>query len=126
MSHFVFSVINLKDTSAFYVNSLDCKNEGASSNCENLKLGGNAITVHEKAVLKKLSPISVAEGVPENHFVENWLKVKEEALFEKTNFLEESKVMFKGQIGGQDTFFDQDSNGYAFELKGLVDFGNIF
>ena len=131
MFHLAFPVINLEDTIDFYVNILGAKIGRKSLNWVDFNLRWNQITVHQDSHFKKLTPFFGNGGVPINHFgviliMSDWIKLRDEFITKDIKFLVEPKVVFEGESGEQHTFFVEDPSGYAIELKGFVEFGNVF
>ncbi|HAW53085.1 MAG TPA: glyoxalase [Flavobacteriales bacterium] len=131
MFHLALPVVDIEQTTNFYLNVLKARIGRSATNWADFDFHGNQLTFHQMGNFKKEIPRMGKEGNPIKHFgviltLEEWEKEKNRFEALHIRFLSEPKIVFEGMVGEQYSFFIKDPNGYAIEYKGFKNLNTVF
>lgn len=133
--HLAFTVHDLEESRAFYAGTMGCGTGRESKTWIDFDFFGHQIVAHHDVNSTAYDPlVNPVDGdnVPVPHFgivltPDQWddLRIRFEA-DEKTHWVIEPKIRFKGEPGEQRTMFVLDPSGNALEFKAFGDDSSLF
>ncbi|MGB0807085.1 MAG: VOC family protein [Salibacteraceae bacterium] len=131
--HLAFPVIDIKETTDFYVNTLGCEIGRSALFWVDFNFYGHQLTAHENAqYVKSLESAWRKDSkYPLVHFGailkwEEWHGMEQKLRDLDVPFVIEPHVAFLGEIGEQKSMFLEDPSGYAIEFKTFENPKKIF
>jgi len=129
--HLAFSVRDLDEARAFYVDVLGCSVGRSAENWMDFNFFGFQITAHLASdVSTQPNPVD-DHDIPVPHFGlimdwEDWHRAVDHMAYIGVEFRVQPHVRFKGEVGEQATFFLSDPSGNCLEFKAFKQPTDIF
>mgnify|MGYP003575751987 CR=1 FL=1 len=131
--HLAFPVRDLAEARAFYGDLLGCPEGRSAPEWVDFDFYGHQIVAHlapEECGHKQSSAVD-GHDVPVRHFgailpMAQWQAMADKLVANKTDFVIEPYIRFKGEPGEQATMFFLDPSGNAIEMKSFADLGSLF
>jgi uncharacterized protein len=131
--HLAFPTHDLNASRAFYLDKLGCKEGRSSPHWVDFDFYGHQIVAHlspEACSMAKTSEVD-GDNVPIRHFgvvlsMAQWNTLADRLKAQKTEFVIEPHIRFKGEPGEQATMFFLDPSGNALEFKAFENMGSLF
>ena len=130
--HLAIPVHDLEKAHDFYGNLLSCEQGRSSSQWIDYNFFGHQLVVHLNKNLNNNTFNTVDQKeIPVPHFglvldLKDWQLLKEKLEKNKTNFIVNPYIRFKGEIGEQATMFLLDPSDNALEFKAFKDINQLF
>ena len=133
--HLAIPVADLAESRRFYGTVFGCAEGRSSAQWVDFNFFGHQLVIHlapASAAKKELHHNHVdGHGVPVPHFGmvltwDDWHTLAARLTAQKTQFVLEPGIRFKGLVGEQATFFLLDPSGNALEFKAFKDIGQLF
>ena len=135
--HLAIPVRNIKESKAFYIDTLGCKPGRSSDHWIDLDLYGHQLVCHLDESLGADGKVRLINndvddhGVPVPHFgvvldMKSWQILADKLTAAGTPFILEPYIRFKGLPGEQATLFFLDPSGNALEFKAFKDISQLF
>ena len=130
--HLAIPVHDLEKAQDFYGNLLNCQKGRSSSQWIDYNFFGHQLVVHLDKNLNNKSFNTVdGKDIPVPHFGlvlewQDWESLKEKLETNKTNFIVDPYIRFKGEIGEQATMFLLDPSSNALEFKAFKNIDQLF
>jgi extradiol dioxygenase family protein len=131
--HIAIPVLNLSSTRQFYGEVLGCAEGRSCNEWIDWNFFGHQLSTHVKPEEVKVIASNKVDGknIPVRHFGivlewNHWHELAKNLEMQKTDFIIEPYVRFKGEIGEQATMFLLDPSGNALEFKSFKDIGQLF
>lgn len=130
--HLAFPVTDIETTRRFYGDTLGCRIGREAARWIDFDFFGHQISAHVVDRVESGATNAVdGDAVPVRHFGailswDDWEALAERLRREKTPFLIEPRVRFRGEAGEQGTFFVTDPSGNALEFKTFRDMADVF
>ena len=130
--HLAIPVHDLEKAQDFYGNLLNCQKGRSSSQWIDYNFFGHQLVVHLDKNLNDKSFNTVdGKDIPVPHFGlvlewQDWESLKEKLETNKTNFIVDPYIRFKGEIGEQATMFLLDPSSNALEFKAFKNIDQLF
>ena len=131
--HLAFPVRDIAEARAFYGDLLGCPEGRSAPEWVDFDFYGHQIVAHlapEECGHKQSSAVD-GHDVPVRHFgailpMAQWQAIADKLVANKTDFVIEPYIRFKGEPGEQATMFFLDPSGNAIEMKSFADLGSLF
>ncbi|MDM0116999.1 VOC family protein [Variovorax sp. J22R133] len=131
--HLAFPVRDIAEARAFYGELLGCPEGRSAPEWVDFDFYGHQIVAHlapEECGHKQSSAVD-GHDVPVKHFgailpMDKWQAMADNLIANKTAFVIEPYIRFKGEPGEQATMFFLDPSGNAIEMKSFADPGSLF
>jgi extradiol dioxygenase family protein len=131
--HLAFPVRNIAEARAFYGELLGCPEGRSAPEWVDFDFYGHQIVAHlapDECGHKQSSAVD-GHDVPVKHFgailpMDKWQAMADKLVANKTAFVIEPYIRFKGEPGEQATMFFLDPSGNAIEMKSFADLGSLF
>ena len=130
--HLAIPVHDLEKAQDFYGNLLNCQKGRSSSQWIDYNFFGHQLVVHLDKNLNNKSFNTVdGKDIPVPHFGlvlewQDWESLKEKLETNKTNFIVDPYIRFKGEIGEQATMFLLDPSSNALEFNAFKNIDQLF
>ena len=129
--HLAFSVRDLDEARAFYVDVLGCSVGRSAENWMDFNFFGFQITAHLASDVSTQSNPVDDHDIPVPHFGlimdwEDWHRAVDHMAYIGVEFRVQPHVRFKGEVGEQATFFLADPSGNCLEFKAFKKTSMIF
>ncbi|MGJ7579393.1 VOC family protein [Variovorax sp. RHLX14] len=131
--HLAFPVRDIAEARAFYGELLGCPEGRSSPEWVDFDFHGHQIVAHLAPDECGHRTSSAVDGhqVPVRHFgaivpMDKWQAMAEKLIAQKTEFVIEPYIRFKGEPGEQATMFFLDPSGNAIEMKSFADLNSLF
>ena len=133
--HLAIPVYDVPLARAFYRDVFGLEEGRSAPEWEDFNFFGHQLVIHHhpKMPYQEHAGTNAVDGhnVPVPHFGvvltwEQWEALAERLTAEKTDFIIEPYIRFKGQVGEQATMFFLDPCGNALEFKAFKDMGQLF
>lgn len=131
--HLAFPVRDIAEARAFYGELLGCPEGRSSPEWVDFDFYGHQIVAHLAPDECGHKASSAVDGhqVPVRHFgaivpMDKWQAMAEKLIAQKTEFVIEPYIRFKGEPGEQATMFFLDPSGNAIEMKSFADLNSLF
>ena len=131
--HLAFPVRNIAEARTFYGELLGCPEGRSAPEWVDFDFYGHQIVAHlapDECGHKQSSAVD-GHDVPVRHFgailpMDKWQAMADKLISNKTAFVIEPYIRFKGEPGEQATMFFLDRWGNAIEMKSFADLGSLF
>ena len=131
--HLAFPVDDLAAARRFYGELMGCSEGRSADHWIDFDLYGHQIVAHlapDECGHKQSSAVD-GHDVPVRHFgailpMDKWQAMADKLVANKTAFVIEPYIRFKGEPGEQATTFFLDPSGNAIEMKSFADLGSLF
>ena len=131
--HLAFPVRDIAEARAFYGELMGCPEGRSAPEWVDFDFYGHQIVAHlapDECGHKQSSAVD-GHDVPVKHFgailpMDKWQAMAEKLVANKTAFVIEPYIRFKGEPGEQATMFFLDPSGNAIEMKSFADLGSLF
>lgn len=131
--HLAFPVRDISEARAFYGDLLGCPEGRSAPEWVDFDFYGHQIVAHlapDECGHKQSSAVD-GHDVPVKHFgailpMDKWQAMADRLVAEKTEFVIEPYIRFKGEPGEQATMFFLDPSGNAIEMKSFADLNSLF
>lgn len=131
--HLAFPVRNIAEARTFYGELLGCPEGRSAPEWVDFDFYGHQIVAHlapDECGHKQSSAVD-GHDVPVRHFgailpMDKWRAMADKLVANKTAFVIEPYIRFKGEPGEQATMFFLDPSGNAIEMKSFADLGSLF
>lgn len=131
--HLAFPVRDIAEARTFYSDLLGCPEGRSAPEWVDFDFYGHQIVAHlapDECGHKQSSAVDGHE-VPVKHFgailpMDKWQAMADRLVANKTEFVIEPYIRFKGEAGEQATMFFLDPSGNAIEMKSFADLGSLF
>ncbi|RZL89582.1 MAG: glyoxalase [Variovorax sp.] len=131
--HLAFPVRDIAEARAFYGELLGCPEGRSAPEWVDFDFYGHQIVAHlapDECGHKQSSAVD-GHDVPVKHFgailpMDRWQAMADKLVANKTAFVIEPYIRFKGEPGEQATMFLLDPSGNAIEMKSFADLGSLF
>ena len=131
--HLAFPVRDIAEARAFYGDLLGCPEGRSAPEWVVFDFYGHQIVAHlapDECGHKQSSAVD-GHDVPVKHFgailpMDKWQAMADRLVAEKTEFVIEPYIRFKGEPGEQATMFFLDPSGNAIEMKSFADLNSLF
>ena len=131
--HLAFPVRNIAEARTFYGELLGCPEGRSAPEWVDFDFYGHQIVAHlapDECGHKQSSAVD-GHDVPVKHFgailpMDKWQAMADKLVANKTAFVIEPYIRFKGEPGEQATMFFLDPSGNAIEMKSFADLGSLF
>jgi extradiol dioxygenase family protein len=131
--HLAFPVRNIAEARTFYGELLGCPEGRSAPEWVDFDFYGHQIVAHlapDECGHKQSSAVD-GHDVPVRHFgailpMDKWQAMADKLISNKTAFVIEPYIRFKGEPGEQATMFFLDPSGNAIEMKSFADLGSLF
>lgn len=131
--HLAFPVRDIAEARAFYGDLLGCPEGRSAPEWVDFDFYGHQIVAHlapDECGHKQSSAVD-GHDVPVKHFgailpMDKWQAMADRLVAEKTEFVIEPYIRFKGEPGEQATMFFLDPSGNAIEMKSFADLNSLF
>lgn len=131
--HLAFPVRNIAEARAFYGDLLGCPEGRSAPEWVDFDFYGHQIVAHlapDECGHKSSSAVD-GHQVPVRHFgaivpMDRWQAMADKLVAQKTAFVIEPYIRFKGEPGEQATMFFLDPSGNAIEMKSFADLSSLF
>lgn len=131
--HLAFPVRDIAEARSFYGELLGCPEGRSSPDWVDFDFYGHQIVAHLAPDECGHKASSAVDGhqVPVRHFgaivpMDKWQAMAEKLIAQKTEFVIEPYIRFKGEPGEQATMFFLDPSGNAIEMKSFADLNSLF
>ena len=132
--HLAYPVKDKEETRRFYRDIIGCTQGREADTWIDFDFFGHQLSFHVKPEsFDTTDATNLVDGkdVPVRHFGaildwDNWHKLRDRLVAEKTNFVIEPYIRFKGETGEQATMFFLDPSGNALEFKSFKDPSQVF
>ena len=131
--HIAIPVNNLDRCRTFYSDILELDEGRSSENWVDFNFFGHQLVIHQKDnfIPQQISNPVDGHDVPVPHFgvvlsMNEWGKLSERLKKNRTKFIIEPTIRFKGKPGEQATLFFKDPEGNALEFKAFKDLSQLF
>ena len=131
--HLAFPVRDIAEARSFYGDLLGCPEGRSSPDWVDFDFYGHQIVAHLAPDECGHKASSAVDGhqVPVRHFgaivpMDKWQAMAEKLIAQKTEFVIEPYIRFKGEPGEQATMFFLDPSGNAIEMKSFADLSSLF
>ena len=131
--HLAFPVRDIAEARAFYGELLGCPEGRSSPDWVDFDFYGHQIVAHLAPDECGHKASSAVDGhqVPVRHFgaivpMDKGQAMAEKLIAQKTEFVIEPYIRFKGEPGEQATMFFLDPSGNAIEMKSFADLSSLF
>lgn len=135
--HIAIPVRDIPEARHFYKNTLGCTEGRSDTTWVDFNFFGHQFVCHLNPNIGKdgqldshYNPVD-GHGVPVPHYgvvleMPDWQALADRLVADKTKFIIEPYIRFKGQVGEQATLFFLDPSGNALEFKAFKDMGQLF
>ena len=131
--HLAFPVRDIAEARAFYGDLLECPEGRSAPEWVDFDFYGHQIVAHlapDECGHKSSSAVD-GHQVPVRHFgaivpMDKWQAMADKLVAQKTAFVIEPYIRFKGEPGEQATMFFLDPSGNAIEMKSFADLSSLF
>ncbi|MGF6345893.1 VOC family protein [Variovorax sp. W2I14] len=131
--HLAFPVRDIAEARAFYGDLLECPEGRSAPEWVDFDFYGHQIVAHlapDECGHKSSSAVD-GHQVPVRHFgaivpMDRWQAMADKLVTQKTAFVIEPYIRFKGEPGEQATMFFLDPSGNAIEMKSFADLSSLF
>jgi extradiol dioxygenase family protein len=131
--HLAFPVRDIAEARAFYGDLLECPEGRSAPEWVDFDFYGHQIVAHlapDECGHKSSSAVD-GHQVPVRHFgaivpMDKWQAMADKLVAQKTAFVIEPYIRFKGEPGEQATMFFRDPSGNAIEMKSFADLSSLF
>lgn len=131
--HLAFPVRDIAEARAFYGDLLGCPEGRSAPEWVDFDFYGHQIVAHLAPDECGHKTSSAVDGhqVPVRHFgaivpMDRWQAMADKLVAQKTEFVIEPYIRFKGEPGEQATMFFLDPSGNAIEMKSFADLSSLF
>ncbi|MGJ7489084.1 VOC family protein [Variovorax sp. ZT4R33] len=131
--HLAFPVRDIAEARAFYGDLLGCPEGRSAPEWVDFDFYGHQIVAHLAPDECGHKTSSAVDGhqVPVRHFgaivpMDRWQTMADKLVAQKTEFVIEPYIRFKGEPGEQATMFFLDPSGNAIEMKSFADLNSLF
>ena len=131
--HLAIPVKSLEPCRTFYREVLGCEEGRSDTHWVDFNFFGHQLVIHQKDGFETSIISNPVDGhdVPVPHFGvvlswDDWENLAERLKQEKTKFIIEPYIRFKGEVGEQATMFFNDPEGNPLEFKAFKDMGQLF
>lgn len=131
--HLAFPVRDVAEARAFYGDLLGCPEGRSAPEWVDFDFYGHQIVAHLAPDECGHKTSSAVDGhqVPVRHFgaivpMDRWQAMADKLVAQKTEFVIEPYIRFKGEPGEQATMFFLDPSGNAIEMKSFADLNSLF
>ena len=131
--HLAFPVRDIAEARAFYGDLLGCPEGRSAPEWVDFDYYGHQIVAHLAPDECGHKTSSAVDGhrVPVRHFgaivpMDRWQAMADKLVAQKTEFVIEPYIRFKGEPGEQATMFFLDPSGNAIEIKSFADLSSLF
>ena len=131
--HLAFPVRDIAEARAFYGDLLGCPEGRSAPEWVDFDFYGHQIVAHLAPDECGHKTSSAVDGhqVPVRHFgaivpMDRWQAMADKLVAQKTEFVIEPYIRFKGEPGEQATMFFLDPSGNAIEMKSFADLNSLF
>jgi extradiol dioxygenase family protein len=131
--HLAFPVRDIAEARAFYGDLLGCPEGRSAPEWVDFDFYGHQIVAHLAPDECGHKTSSAVDGhqVPVRHFgaivpMDQWQAIADRLVAQKTAFVIEPYVRFKGEVGEQATMFFHDPSGNAVEIKAFANMDSLF
>ena len=131
--HLAFPVRDIAEARAFYGDLLGCPEGRSAPEWVDFDFYGHQIVAHLAPDECGHKTSSAVDGhqVPVRHFgaivpMDRWQAMADKLVAQKTEFVIEPYIRFKGEPGEQATMFFLDPSGNAIEMKSFADLNALF
>ena len=131
--HLAFPVRDIAEARAFYGDLLGCPEGRSAPEWVDFDFYGHQIVAHLAPDECGHKTSSAVDGhqVPVRHFgaivpMDRWQAMADKLVAQKTEFVIEPYIRFKGEPGEQATMFFLDPSGNAIEIKSFADLSSLF
>lgn len=132
--HLAYPVKDKEETRRFYRDIIGCTQGREADKWIDFDFFGHQVSFHVKPEsFDTTDATNLVDGkdVPVRHFGaildwNNWHELRDRLIAEKTNFVIEPYIRFKGETGEQATMFFLDPSGNALEFKSFKDPSQVF
>ncbi len=132
--HLAYPVKDIETTRRFYRDVIGCKQGREDTTWIDFDFFGHQVSFHVKPESfddkEATNPVD-GKDVPVRHFGailewQDWHDLRDRLLNEKTDFVIEPYIRFKGETGEQATMFFRDPSGNTLEFKSFKDPSQVF
>ena len=132
--HLAYPVKDKEETRRFYRDIIGCPQGREADTWIDFDFFGHQVSFHVKpesfTTPDATNPVD-GKDVPVRHFGaildwNNWHELRDRLVAEKTDFVIEPYIRFKGETGEQATMFFLDPSGNALEFKSFKDPSQVF
>lgn len=131
--HLAIPVKNLELCRTFYRDIIQCVEGRSDTHWVDFNFFGHQLVIHQKDnfIPQQISNPVDGKDVPVPHFgvvlsMNEWGKLSERLKKNRTKFIIEPTIRFKGKPGEQATLFFKDPEGNALEFKAFKDLSQLF
>ena len=132
--HLAYPVKDKEETRRFYRDIIGCTQGREADKWIDFDFFGHQVSFHVKPEsFDTTDATNLVDGkdVPVRHFGaildwNNWHELRDRLVAEKTDFVIEPYIRFKGETGEQATMFFLDPSGNALEFKSFKDPSQVF
>ena len=132
--HLAYPIKDKEETRRFYRDIIGCTQGREADKWIDFDFFGHQVSFHVKPEsFDTTDATNLVDGkdVPVRHFGaildwNNWHELRDRLIAEKTNFVIEPYIRFKGETGEQATMFFLDPSGNALEFKSFKDPSQVF
>ena len=132
--HLAYPVKDKEETRRFYRDIIGCTQGREADKWIDFDFFGHQVSFHVKPEsfdITDATNLVDGKDVPVRHFGaildwDNWHELRDRLVAEKTNFMIEPYIRFKGETGEQATMFFLDPSGNALEFKSFKDPSQVF
>lgn len=131
--HLAIPVKNLQLCRTFYRDIIQCVEGRSDTHWVDFNFFGHQLVIHQKDnfIPQQISNPVDGHDVPVPHFgvvlsMNEWGKLSERLKKNRTKFIIEPTIRFKGKPGEQATLFFKDPEGNALEFKAFKDLSQLF
>ena len=131
--HLAIPVKNLELCRTFYRDIIQCVEGRSDTHWVDFNFFGHQLVIHQKDnfIPQQISNPVDGHDVPVPHFgvvlsMNEWGKLSERLKKNRTKFIIEPTIRFKGKPGEQATLFFKDPEGNALEFKAFKDLSQLF
>ena len=132
--HLAYPVKDIETTRRFYKDVIGCKQGREDKAWIDFDFFGHQVSFHVKPesfnTIEATNPVD-GKDVPVRHFGailewQQWHDLRDRLINDKTDFVIEPYIRFKGETGEQATMFFRDPSGNALEFKSFKDPSQVF
>ena len=132
--HLAYPVRDKEETRRFYRDIMGCEQGREAESWIDFDFFGHQVSFHvkpESFIAAEATNSVDGKDVPVRHFGaildwDEWHRLRDRLIAEKTDFVIEPYIRFKGETGEQATMFFRDPSGNALEFKSFKDPSQIF
>lgn len=132
--HLAYPVKDKEETRRFYRDIIGCTQGREADKWIDFDFFGHQVSFHvkpESFTTPDATNLVDGKDVPVRHFGaildwDNWYELRDRLVAEKTDFVIEPYIRFKGETGEQATMFFLDPSGNALEFKSFKDPSQVF